>query len=266
MIEPVAPLRPAIAVTSAGSGFRWWADSFTWLFGDIARLGVWVGMLLCFFLMLTPLHWFAVIGWIASHLLWFVFSGGLMIAARNTQRGQVPRFGELFAGFGPQAGALVGAGMLVLLASMAVAALMLAIGLGAAIGSFASTTSLQELTAHPPELTGIGAGTAVLLLLCLLLFVPITMAAWLAPALIMLRGAGALDALRWSWEACRRNLGALTVYGLVGVGLAVLATLMVLVGWLLLVPLAFLSTYAAYRELFAADVDIEQPPAAPSAG
>ena len=40
------------------------------------------------------------------------------------------------------------------------------------------------------------------------------------------------------------------MYGLFAIGLALLATLPVLVGWLFFGPLAYLSTYAASRDLF----------------
>jgi len=254
------PMRsPTISAraTPAASGLRWWTDSVWWLFGDVARIGVWIGMLLCLVLILFPLHWFPFVGSLVSNLLWFVFCGGLMVAARHTERGQVPRFSELFAGFGPQGGALAGAGLIVLLATLAVVGLMLTIGLGVIISALGSVTSLEDFAeSPPPALLSIGGGSLLLLFLCLLLFVPISMAAWLAPALIMLRGASAVDALRLSLAACRRNLGALTVYGLVGAGLAVVATLTFLIGWILLLPLVFLSTYAAYRDLFEQDVEI----------
>jgi uncharacterized membrane protein len=254
--DPVPTSISLIRSNDAGRGIRWWADSVTWLFGDIARLGVWVAMLICFFLLLTPLNWFPFIGSVASYLLWFVFSGGLMLAARKTGRGQTPSFGDLFAGFGPQGGALVGAGLLILAASLAVVGLMLAVGLGAFVGSILSAASLADLEAQPLAVLSIGWGSLLLLLCCLFLFVPISMAAWLAPALIMLRGASPVDALRMSLAACRRNLGALTVYGLVFIGLAFVATLMFLIGWIFLVPLTFLSTYAAFRDMFDTEVEV----------
>ncbi len=263
MTAPTASLLPELRNTSAGDGLRWWTDSFSWLFGDLSRLGVWIGMLLCSFLILIPLHWLPFLGFVASHLLMFVFTGGLMIAARDTQRGQVPQFRDLFAGFGPQGGALVGAGLLILVASLAVVGLMLLIGLGAMLGSLSATASYEQVSARGFALEGIGVGSLLLLLICLLLFVPIFMAAWLAPALIMLRGAGPLDALRWSLIACQRNWGALTVYGLVGIALAMIATLMFLIGWFFLLPLMYLSSYAAYRDIFAGDIETQNPSSAP---
>jgi len=248
----------------ASHGLRWWADASRWLFGDIPRLGVWVGMLLCFLLMLATLHWFPVLGSIAANLLAFVFTGGLMVAAQTTQRGQVPRFADLFGGFGPQGGALVGASLLLMVAVLAVAGLMLAVGAGTVIAAIASGVSSQDFAMPSAAAMRIGGGSLLLLLLCLLLFVPISMAAWLAPALIMLRGASPVDALRLSLSACQRNVGALTVYGLVGVGLAILATLTFLLGWFLLLPLAFLSTYAAYRDLFEDEIEVLDVDAGPA--
>lgn len=264
MTVPTEPFEPEIRDTSAGDGLRWWTDSFSWLFGDLSRLGVWIGMLLCFFLILIPLHWLPFLGSVASHLLMFVFSGGLMIAARDTQRGQVPQFRDLFAGFGPQGGALVGAGLLVFVASLAVVGLMLLIGLGTLFSSLSEATSYEQIAARGFALEGVGLGALLLLVICLLLFVPISMAAWLAPALIMLRGAGPVDALRWSLIACRRNLGALTVYGLVGIALGVIATLMFLIGWFFLLPLIFLSSYAAFRDMFGSDIEAPSASVQPS--
>ncbi|HXW63886.1 MAG TPA: BPSS1780 family membrane protein [Burkholderiaceae bacterium] len=264
MTAPTGSFLPEVRETPAGNGLRWWTDSFSWLFADLSRLGVWIGMLLCCFLILIALHWLPFLGSVASHLLMFVFSGGLMMAARDTQRGQVPQFRDLFAGFGPQGGALVGAGLLILLASLAVLGLMLLIGLGTLFSSLSAATSYEQVATEGYWLRGVGLGSLLLLLICLLLFVPISMAAWLAPALIMLRGAGPVDALRWSLIACGRNLGSLTVYGLVGIVLALLATLMFMIGWLFLLPLTFLSSYAAFRDIFAGDIEAQNLSVQPS--
>jgi len=253
------PIRPAIGapISRPGSnGLRWWTQSISWLFGDVTRLGIWIGMVLCFFLVLAAMQWFPVLGSLAAHLLAFVFSGGLMVAAQVTQRGLVPRFADLFGGFGPQGGALVGAALLILVAVLAVWGLMLAVGAGAFVATLASSGSWQDYEAPTLAAMRIGWVSALLLLGCLLLLVPISMAAWLAPALIMLRGANPVDALRLSLSACWRNMGALTVYGLVGVGLAILASLPLLTGWFILVPLMFLSTYAAFHDIFGDGVEV----------
>jgi len=247
------PARPApdIRRVSPGSGMRWWAESVAWLFTDFPRVSSWVGMALLALLILLPLHWIPLVGSVVAHLLWFVLAGGLMAAARTSAQGMTPPIGTLFSGFGPPAGRLFLVGLLVLLAVGAVLGLLLALGLGTAFGMVLNANSLLDTGALPLADLGLGGWAALAMLACLFLFVPICQAAWLAPALVMLDGIAPLDALHLSLSASARNLGALTVYGLVFVVLATIAT-MTFVGLLFLLPLATLSSYAAYRDLVAA--------------
>jgi uncharacterized membrane protein len=251
----LAPASPQPGAT-AGDGLRWWTDSVALLFGDVARLGVWIGMALCAFLAHLLLQWIPFLGSIAGFLLWFIFTGGLMLAARKTERGEVPRFADLFSGFGPQGGALAGAGLIILVAMVAVGGLMMVAGLGAMLGGMVNLASLADYQTLSAVALGFGWATLAVLVLCLFLFVPISMAAWLAPALIVLQGANPVDALRRSLSACRANIGALVVYGLTFIGLAIVATIPALLGWFFLLPLMFLSTYSAYRQMLGSVEDI----------
>jgi len=264
MNSPVSTVIAAPRRVEAGNGYRWWADAFASLFGEGARVGVWVGMWIVFLLIQLLLHGIPFGGSVASFLLSFVLGGGLMKAARTTQAGVTPEFGDLFSGFGPKGGALVAVALLLLVACIGVLGLMLLIGLGAVISAVASavTLSMSQFDEFSLESFNMGTGSIVLIVLCFLLFIPISMAAWLAPALVILRGANPGDALRLSLAACARNSGALTVYGLVFVGLAVVASMLLMLGWLLLGPLMFLSTYAAYRDLFDDALAIEVAPGA----
>jgi uncharacterized membrane protein len=240
----------------SGRGMRWWSEATAWLFRDLARLGTWLSMGLCATLLTSALHWFPWFGPIAATLLWFVLAGGLMAAARKTAHGDPVRFGDLFSGFGASGGALIGAGLIVVVACAAIVGLMLAIGLGAFLTSLVGLVSIANWEEAPLAAGSIGGASMLLLLLCAGLFIPVSMAAWLAPALIVLHRAGPVDALRGSLAACRRNLAAMTVYGLVFIGLAIAASLLLMIGWLFLVPLAYLSTYAAFRDLFESQGEI----------
>lgn len=255
MNEPLNVPLVARPPTGAGRGLQWWSQAFAWMFGDLGRVAVWVGMGLCYALILGAMRLVPLAGGLASCLMYFLLTAGAMAAARTTAQGGAPAFGELFRGFGPQAGALVGAGLLILAGCLVVFALMLAVGAGALLSSIASVSLTAPLDLDPAAL-GIGLGTLLLLSACLLLLVPISMAAWLAPALIMLHGATSLQGLRASLAACRANLGALTVYGLVFLLLCVPATLLLGLGWLFLVPLMLLSTYAAFDDLCNAPVEV----------
>jgi len=239
----------------AARGLQWWSSAIAWLFGDMAQLGVWVLMALVFFVITVMLHFVPLLGSIASFLLHFVLSGGMLLAASKSARRIAPPFADLFAGFGPRAGQLIALGLLVFVACLVVFLVMAGIGFTAVLSAIAGGM-LTSMTLPDPAAWGIGLGTAGLLMLCLLALVPISMAAWLAPALVMLRGVPPVEALRLSLSACSRNLGALTVYGLVGIFFAIVATLLLGLGWLVVLPLTFLSTYAAFEEIFPVQAEV----------
>jgi len=239
----------------ATRGLQWWSSAIAWLFGSTQQTGTWVLMTLVYVLLSLLLHFIPLIGSVASIPLNFVFSGGLLLAASRSARAEAPAFADLFAGFGPSAGQLIAGGALVLVGYLAVFAALLVVGIGAAISAFAGSV-LTDMTLPNPAAWSIGLGTVGVVLLCLLALIPISLAAWLAPALIMLRRVPPVDALRLSLAAGWRNPGAVTVYGLVGIFFAFIATLLLMMGWLVVVPLIFLSSYAAYQDVFAADVEV----------
>jgi hypothetical protein len=240
-------------------GVRWWADAGAWLFGDLSRLGAWIGMGLCLVVILTVLHWIPLVGQLAAVPLWFVLNGGLMIAADRTARGAPVAFADLFLGFGEHGGALVGAGVVTLLLTAAVFGLLILFGAGAVMSAVSSATSLADFEVPSAAAIGLGWGAAIGMLACLTLFMAVGMAAWLAPALIVLYGTRPADALRTSLSACWSNLGALSVYGLLGIGLAMATLLTLGVAMIVLVPLSFLSSYAALRDLVVAEVEVIDP-------
>jgi uncharacterized membrane protein len=84
----------------------------------------------------------------------------------------------------------------------------------------------------------------------LLLGIPLIMSVWFAPALVALHDLTAFEAMKLSFRGCLRNFLPFLIYGLVSIVLAVLATLPIGLGWLLLVPSLVCSVYASYRDIF----------------
>ena len=76
------------------------------------------------------------------------------------------------------------------------------------------------------------------------------MTLWIAPALIVLNGVSAPDALKASFTATWRNASASLVYGLITVGLLIACVLTLGVATLVVAPLVYLSTYAASLDMF----------------
>src|ERR1700691_1008846 len=102
-----------------GQGWNWIADAWE-LFKKSP--GVWIGnfvLLLCisFGLSVVP-----VIGHIASHLLWPVMIGGLMLGCRALDRGEPFEIAHLFAGFKTNTAQLVMIGVFMVVAGLIILA------------------------------------------------------------------------------------------------------------------------------------------------
>jgi uncharacterized membrane protein len=184
-------------------------------------------------------------GPIAGQISLFLFSGGLMLAASRTDEGTAPALRDLFAGFGPLLARLLIGGALLVVALLLVAGAASVAGIGAVVGAvFGGVAGNLALLAR------LGATSPLVAVAAVLLLLPIGMAAWLAPALIVFRKQPPVEAFRTSLAACWANRGALAIYGLLWIGCFVVASLPFLLGWPVLTALTALSTYAAYRDLF----------------
>ena len=98
----------------------------------------------------------------------------------------------------------------------------------------------------------LGAGAFFAVLVGTLCALPLIMAYWFAPALVMLRNEEPVSAMKGSFAACLVNIWPLTVYGLIGIVLMIVATIPFGLGWFVLCPVIATSIYASYKDIFGA--------------
>jgi uncharacterized membrane protein len=109
----------------------------------------------------------------------------------------------------------------------------------------------------PAQINEAGSGFAILGrffmlgVLALLFVLPISMALWFAPALVLFHRMAALAALRASFAACLKNWRVFLAFGLLCSLMAFLALLPLGLGLPLLIPVLFGMAYTAYRDIFA---------------
>ena len=99
----------------------------------------------------------------------------------------------------------------------------------------------------------LGAGFAAVMLFILVLFallLPISMATWFAPALIVLHDVPVLQAMLLSFKGALRNIIPFLLYGIVLLVLTAIAMIPLGLGLLVLGPVIFASIYAAYKDIF----------------
>jgi uncharacterized membrane protein len=82
------------------------------------------------------------------------------------------------------------------------------------------------------------------------LSIPLAMAMWFAGPLIVLADSDVLPALKTSFYACLKNILPFLVWSIAVMVLAVLASIPLLLGWLLFGPVMMASIYISYRDIF----------------
>jgi uncharacterized membrane protein len=181
-----------------------------------------------------------------------VFTGGLMLGCHALARGEPLRIGHLFEGFqGSRFAPLCLLGLLWLAILFVVAIVMVAtvfLSLGAS--GLAALMDFGAAQLDYQALVSAGAAMFVVGLIAILVFLLVAMAYWFAPALVVLNGEAPVAALQKSFAASWRNLGAFLLYGLIYIGLAIVATIPFGLGWLVLGPMFAGSCYAGWRTIF----------------
>jgi uncharacterized membrane protein len=178
-------------------------------------------------------------------LLW----AGIMAGCDVQRRGKPLEFAHLFAGFSKRTGELLLAGVIygVVLSLTMLIAYMPFFGLADAM-MFVLGNPPQEWVESNDPTSFLMFLLATLIYLALAL--PAMMALWFAPALIILNGKPALTAFRLSFTACLRNILPFLIYGLLGLAFSIAASLPLFLGWLVLAPVLYISSYSAYRDIF----------------
>jgi uncharacterized membrane protein len=233
----------------AGDGAAWWGESWR-IF--CAAPAAWLGILVVFVVVSIALVLVPIVGSLVHTVLTPVFAGGAMLGCHALARGEPLRIGHLFEGF--QRGrfaplcilGLIWLAILVVIAIVMVATIFLTLGASglAALMDFSGTSIDYAALAS--------AGMAVFIvgLVALAITVLVAMAYWFAPALVVLNGEPPVAALQKSFAASSRNIGAFLLYGLIYIGLAIVASIPVGLGWLVLGPMVAGSCYAGWRTIF----------------
>ncbi|MBC3809430.1 hypothetical protein H8K52_18980 [Undibacterium seohonense] len=230
-------------VVDAGKATSWYGYGFDQF---KANAGVWIGMVVVLFVITLVLNVIPGIGTFVSNLLMPAFFGGLMLACQAHRESKPVTFEFLFAGFKDKFGALALLGLFwmigVLVVSMvagffAVAVFGGAIATGAVLGS--------------AGMMGLGFSALIgFVLLAMLIAIPLAMAIWFAPALVVFHNVAPIDALILSLKVSLKNWAAFLLFFVLYIVFAILASIPLALGWLVLGPVLVGAIYAAYRDIF----------------
>jgi hypothetical protein len=180
------------------------------------------------------------LGQLATPLLSVMAAGGIMLGCRGLERDEPLTIGHLFAGFQSHLNPLLVIGALYVAGIFAIVVVVSIFTGGAAF-------ALWRGSPDP----GMALTSALLIgLISLALMLPLMMAIWFAPALVVLHEVTPVEAMKLSLRGCLRNILPFLVYGIIGFVLAVIATIPLMLGWLVLLPVLAGSVYASYRDIY----------------
>jgi len=232
---------------AAGHGWQWIVDGFG-LFRKNPL--IWIVLFLIYFVIIILLSVIPFIGPLINSLLGPVFSAGFMLACRDLGRGEDIEIAHLFAGFRHNTAQLVTVGGLYLVGTIVIVGAAMLLGGGGAGWSMMFQTMPISGAPHT-EATMVATQGMLLVFLVMLLFImPLLMAYWFAPVLVVMNDLKALEAMKLSFRACLRNIAPFLVYGVISLALIMAAVIPFGLGMLVAVPVLTASIYTAYRDIF----------------
>jgi len=205
--------------------------------------GAWILTIVAAAVIYVVLAFIPLIGQLAISLTSYVWIAGYYLGCKAQDEGKPFAVNYLFEGFRDP-------GKLVLLSLiMTVAAFVIVIVgvLPVAISVIGGSTVADAGGAGAPS---IGLISILLMLVGFLLFIPLAMAAWFAPALMTFHEVTVIDAMKLSLAGCMKNILPMLVYSLVGLILFLIGTIPLGLGLLVVFPVMIASAYVSYKEIF----------------
>jgi uncharacterized membrane protein len=230
---------------AATRGWDWLTEAWD-LFK--AAPGMWIAMVVVFGVIYMVLAFIPFIGSLISFLAGPLFGAGFVIGCRAIEDGHELEFRHLFEGFSQRFGPLVAVGALYLACWIGI---ILVVAVVSGAGVVALLAGAGAGTGEAPSTAALGA-ILIGLLLAMALMVPVLMAIWFAPALVVFHDLGPIEAMKDSFTGCLRNVLPFLLYSVIWLVFAVLASIPLGLGWLVLGPMTAASVYTSYRDIYLA--------------
>ncbi|GAB2692135.1 BPSS1780 family membrane protein [Aliiglaciecola sp. 3_MG-2023] len=219
---------------AVGDGMTWISEGFSLFKQDI---GMWIVTMIVGFIVAIVINIIPFVGSLISMFLTYIWVGGLMLGCQAAAEGKPFDIKYLFAGFSYRAGRLVGLS--------AIGAVISIVVMFVAMGSVYMDILAGESN---PEMMGTQFWLSFLVAMALML--PMVMAVWFAPALIVLQDMPVFAAMKASFIGCFKNVMPFLVYGIVMLVLYILGAIPLALGLLVVIPLLFTSMYVSYRSIY----------------
>jgi hypothetical protein len=245
------PIQNTVSVLSVPMihGWHWIVSGYQML---KAYPMMWAILIILYLIIMVPLSKIPLLGSVLSTLIAPIFASGLLLGCHAISQHKELEINHLFAGFKKNTAQLISLGGLYML-GLIIAAMLFSSGLDPAIIELISN-------GQPVTVAQLGNMTQPILF-AMLVFIPLTMAYWFAPALITFYQLTATQALKVSFGACIKNIAPfllnMAIFALIFLGLVLLVGLLgqlgevvIMFGIIVIMPLMITSLFASYQAIF----------------
>jgi len=177
-----------------------------------------------------------------------VFLAGIMMGCKDLEQGKPLEIVHLFAAFKTNAAPLITIGGIYLIGQILIIGLVMLIG-----GSQMTDMLLYGKRVDESELMGVMSNFLTASLIVLALSIPLMMASWFSPLLVIFHNIPPIVAMQRSFFACLRNFIPFQIYGITLIILTILCVMPYGVGLVILIPTIFASIYVSYKDIFLAE-------------
>ncbi len=233
----------------AGRGIGWIVEAFN-IFKQYWAL--WIGMAVVYMIITMVIGNIPFVSLIFWALFAYHFGAGFILVCAEQEEGYEPLFGTMFSAFQSHLGELI---ILSLWGILFTFLIFIPIGvfLGISMGGLAGLGLFDSANADISTLMTSSAFLMILLVLLvgMLFYIPLIMAMYLAPALVVLHDIKPLDAMKMSFKGCLRNMIPFLLFGLIAlVAIPILFVFTLGLGLLIIVPIMIISNYVIYRDIW----------------
>ena len=225
-------------VVPAGNGAMWIGNAWRLL---KARPGQWALVMLMLFVAWIVLSMIPLVNFFIQLLVPFVYAGIALVADEQRRTGSFePR--TLLDGFRRQPGRLLAVGGIVMVAYV-ILGIFVAIAIG--IDFFRMATAAQ---ADPSIFFSLK--NLLVILICIAIMLPVGMAAYLAPQLIVLHDQPPVEAMKMSLFGTLKNILPGLVFGICSLLLVLVSMIPLFLGLFISIPILVITSYTVYRDIF----------------
>ena len=226
-------------------GLQWILSGF-YLFRKAPLAWVFV----CFTLMLIAMamSFIPLLGKFVFTLISPAFLAGIMLGCKDMEQGKPIELKHLFIAFKTNSAPLITIGGIYLIGQILIIGLVMLIG-----GSQMTDMLLYEKRVDESELMGVMSSMLTSSLIALTLSIPLMMASWFSPLLVIFHNVPPIAAMQRSFFACLKNFIPFQLYGVTLIVLTVLSLIPYGLGLVILIPTIFTSIYVSYKDIFLAE-------------